>query len=135
MGERHVRSVRSTMLTLLGYIKEIRSLAGAEDEPYVRVSGRPAPEEVKEIEATLARIEGAIMDYWDSAGLSHEETDVKWRIYVLAQFMEDLVYDMRPERLNRTHGAIESEEQAKKLEGLCVELEGQIRRLKELSSK
>ncbi len=135
MGERHVRSIRSTVLTLLGYIKEIRSLAGAEDEPYMRVSDRPTPAEAKEIEATLASIEGAIMDYWNSSGLSHDEKDVRWHIYVLAQFMEDLVYDMRPERLNRTHGAIESGAEAERLERLCVELEGHIRRLKELSSK
>ena len=135
MGEHHDRSIKSTALTLLNYIKEIRSLTGADDEFYAHVSVRPTDEEAKEIESILSGMEEAITDYWDSFGLSQDEKDVRWQIFVLAQFMENLVDDMRPERLSRTHGSIDSEEQAKRLGELCERLGGQIRRLKAVSSK
>jgi hypothetical protein len=135
MDERHDRSIKSTTLTLLSYIKEIRSLAAAGDEFHTSVRGRPTAEEANEIESILACIEGAITEYWNSSGLSQDEKKVKWQIFVLAQFMEDLVDDMRPERLSRTHGSIDSEEQVEKLARLCERLDGQIRRLKALSSK
>ncbi|WP_174589685.1 hypothetical protein [Methanocella conradii] len=135
MGERHERSVRSAALTMLGYIKEIRSLMSAGDEFHSSVNGRPTALEKEEMEKALRGMERAIEDYWDAARLPYEEKDVKWRIYVLAQFMEDLVYDMRPEQMGKTHGRIESEEQAERLERLCERLEEHIRRLKELSSK
>jgi len=135
MGERHDRSIKSTAQTLLGHVKEIRSLAGAGDGLHVHVSGRPTAEEAGEIEEILSGIEGIITDYWNSSGLLQDEVDVKWQIFVLAQFMEDLVDDMRPERLSRTHGSMGSREQAERLGELCEQLDVQIHRLKNISSK
>ncbi len=135
MGERHERSIKSTMLTLLNHIKEIRSLAAADDEFHTSVSGRPTADEAKEIESILVAIEGAITEYWNSSGLPQGETKAKWQIFVLAQFMEDLVDDVRPERLNRTHGSMESREQAEMLGELCDRLGAQISRLKSISSR
>ena len=135
MGEHHDRSIQSTALTLLSYIKEIRALAAADDEFHTSVSGRPTADEAKEIGSILSSLEDDITDYWNSSGFAQDEMDLKWQIFVLAQFMEDLVDDMRPERLSRTHGSIESEEQAEKLGGLCERLEGKIHQLKRISSK
>jgi hypothetical protein len=135
MGEHHDRSVRASAMTLLGYIKEIRSLMASGDEFHSSVNGRPTAIEMREIEATLTGMERAIEDYWDNSSLPQEEKDIKWRIYVLSRFMEDLVHDMRPGRLSKTHGRIESEERAEKLGELCEQLDRQIRRLRNISSK
>jgi len=135
LGERHDRSIRSTALTLLGYIKEIRSLAGAGDDFHSSVSGRPSAEDAKEIESILSAMEAAIKNYWNNSGLSPDEKDIKWQMLVLTQFMEDLVFDLRPERLSKTHGNIGTMDQAKKLEELCRLLEEDIGRLKRVYSR
>ncbi len=135
MSERHDRSVRAAVMMMLGYTKEIQSLMESGDDLYSSIKSRPTAEEVAEVDAILSGIERAIEEYWGDSGMPPEEKDVKWRIYVLSQFMEDLVYDMRPERLNKRYGNIESEEQAKRVGELCDRLDGQIRRLKDISSK
>ncbi len=133
MGVHHDRSIQSSAMTILSYIREIRSLMVAGDEFHSSLKGRPTAKEAEEIDDILANMERAIEDYWGGSGLSQEEKDVKWNIHVLSQFMEDLVYDMRPEHLGRTHGSIESGEQANNIEELCDRLDEQIRRLKRIS--
>ncbi|BAI62542.1 hypothetical protein MCP_2470 [Methanocella paludicola SANAE] len=135
MCGRHNRSVSAAATTILGYIREIRSLMASGDQFHSSLKGRPTAEEVKEINNIMAGMERAIEDYWGDSGLPQEETDVKWRIYVLSQFMEDLVDDMRPEKLRKTHGDIESDEQAEKMGELCDRLDEQVRRLKRIASK
>ncbi len=105
------------------------------DEFHSRLKGRPTAEEAKEIDDILTGMERAIGDYWDGSGLRPEERDIKWRIYVLSQFMEDLVHDMRPERLRKTHEDIGSEERSEMMEAPCEHLDEHVRRLKRISSK
>jgi len=133
MGDRHGRSIQSTAVTILGYIKEIRSLIAPDTRSHTPLKGRLTGAEGEEIDEVLARMENAIDDYLSDAGLTPEEADVKWRIYILSQLMEDMVHDMRPERLNRTHGCMEPE-RAEKLRVFCGSLHEQIRRLKALSA-
>lgn len=135
MSERHDRSVRAAVMMMLGYAKEIQSLIVSGDDFHSSLKGRPTAEEADEIDTILSGIERDIEEYWGRSGMPQEETDVKWRIYLLSQFMEDLVDDMHPERLNKRYGNIESEEQAKRVGELCKQLDGQIRRLKDISSK
>ena len=80
-------------------------------------------------------MEAAIKNYWNNSGLSPDEKDIKWQMLVLTQFMEDLVFDLRPERLSKTHGNIGTMDQAKKLEELCRLLEEDIGRLKRVYSR
>jgi Ser/Thr protein kinase RdoA (MazF antagonist) len=66
------------------------------------LTGLPTAEAAKEINDILAGMERAIEDYY--SGMPQDEKDVKWRINVLSNFIEDLVHDMRPERLERHTG-------------------------------
>jgi hypothetical protein len=135
MEERHSRTIRSAGRTLLNNIKEVRILTTAGEGHYLNIDGRLTTEEAREIGSILSCMESAIKDYWHSSGFSNEEKNIKWQIFIMAQFMENLVCDIRPEHLNRTHGNIGSEEHAKKLENLCDGLDEQIRRLKEITTR
>jgi hypothetical protein len=135
MDERHERSVQSAALTIMGYIQEIRSMAAADDTFHSSVNCKPTPDEAKEIESILSDMEMTIKDYWSDSGFQQDQKNARWHIFIIAQFMENLVYDIRPEHLCRTHGDIRSKEQAKKLEELCDRLDEQVRRLKEISSQ
>ena len=135
MSERHDRSVRSTLLTILEYAEEIEALLSKVDEFNESVSGRLSPEDSKAVEAVLNDIGEVIRKYWGEAGLRGNDLNVRWRIFVMAEFMESLLYDVRPERLGKTHGEIESAEQAKQLGKLCDDLYIQVKQLKDISLK
>jgi hypothetical protein len=136
METRHERSVSSTASTVLKYIKEIRSLISTDDDLHTSVNGNITAAEKREILTILDDMEEAIKNYWDGSGLPPQDIkNVKWRIFLLSQFMDDMVNDMRPERLSKTHGDIGSDESAIKLGEFCERLDEQISRLKRLSSK
>jgi len=135
MSECHDRSVRSTFLTILDYVAEIKSLLSKEDEFNERVNGRLSREDSNEVEDILEKIEEIIRKYWGETGLQGDDLNVQWRIFVMSEFIEDLLYDIRPERLGTTHGKMESAIQAKKLGTLCDDLNEQVKRLKDISSK
>lgn len=103
MGERHDRSVKSTSTTILGYVEEIRSLLSKENGFQASVNGRLSPEDSKEVEEALKNIEEIIENYWEEAGLQGDALNVKWKILVMAEFMENLIHDTRPVRLGKTH--------------------------------
>jgi pyruvate/2-oxoacid:ferredoxin oxidoreductase beta subunit len=134
MGDRHDRPIRSAALTLLNYIREIRSLATTDDNSFLSAGSCPTEDEVNEIESVLSGMESVIKDYWHISGFSNDEKNLNWKILIMAQYMENLVNDIRPEHLSKTHGDIGSE-QAKKLEDLCDRLDEHIKRLKEISTR
>ena len=76
-----------------------------------------------------------VRNYWAESGLRGDDLNVKWKILVMAEFMENLIHDTRPERLEKTHGEIGSAEQVKRLDRLCDDLSGQVQRLKGISLK
>ncbi len=133
MSERHDRSVKSTSLTILEYADKIKSLLSKEDGSQANVIGRLSSEDSKEAEEALGNIEKIIMNYWDEAGFQGDDLNVKWKILVMAEFMENIITDARPERLKKTHGEIESAEEAKRIEILCDDLYCQVQRLKNIS--
>jgi hypothetical protein len=135
MGERHDRSVKSASSTILGYVEEIRSLLSKEDGFQANVNGRLSTEDSKNVEAAIKNIEEIIKKYWGEAGLQGDDLNVKWKILIMAVFMENLIHDTRPERLQKTHGEMESIEQVKRLDGLCNDLYLQVQRLKDIVSK
>jgi hypothetical protein len=133
MSERHDRSVNSASSTILGYAENIRSLLSK--EPQAGVNDRLSPGDSKEVEVALDNIKEIIKKYREEAGLQGEDLNVRWRIFVMEESMENMLYDIRPERLGKTYGKIESEEQAKRLDGLYDDLSAQVRRLKDVLSK
>jgi hypothetical protein len=135
MSERHDRSIKSTSSTILEYVKEIRSLLLIEDGFQASVNGRLSPEDTKEAEDALKNIEAIIKKYWDEAGLQGDDLNVKWKILVTVEFMENLIHDTRPKRLEKTHGEMGSVEQAQRLDRLCDDLSDQVKRLKGISLK
>ncbi len=116
METRHERSVLSTASTVIKYIKEIRTLISTDDALRTSVNGSLTALEKSEMLTILDEMEATIKKYRDVSGLTPQDTkNVKWRIFLLSQFMDDIVHDIRPERLSKRYGNIESEEQAKKL--------------------
>jgi hypothetical protein len=76
MGDHHDRPIRSAALTLLNYIREIRSLATADDDSFLNAGSCPTEDEVNEIESVLSGMESAIKDYWHISGFSNDEKNL-----------------------------------------------------------
>jgi hypothetical protein len=130
----HERSIKSTTLTIAGYLQEARALLNEEHRLHDSSNGRFSPEEQETVAATLASMEGIIERYWGEFGLSKGEIDLKWKVFILAETMENLVHDMGADRLNKKYGSLDSAEEREQIGKLQEELREQIRRLKDVSA-
>lgn len=134
MKDLHERSIKSSTLTIAGYLQEIRSLLNEDHQLHDSSNGRFSLEEEEAVAATLANMECIIERYWDEFSFSKGEIDLKWKVFVLAETMENLVHDMGADRLNKKYGSLDSAEEREQIGKLQEELREQIRRLKDVSS-
>ena len=134
MKELHERSIRSTTLTIAGYLREIRTLLDAEHGLHDCSNGRLSPEEQGTAASALANMEGIIERYREELGIPKGEVDQKWKLLVLAETMENLVHDMSAERLDKKYGPAGTAAERAKIGQLQAELREQIRRLKDVSA-
>jgi hypothetical protein len=130
----HERSIKSTTITIAGYLQEIRSLINEDHQLHDSSNGRFSLEEEEAVAATLANIESIIERYWDEFSFSKGEIDLKWKVLVLAETMENLVHDMGADRLNKKYGSLDSAEEREQIGKLQEELREQIRQLKDVSA-
>jgi hypothetical protein len=130
----HERSIKSTTLTIAGYLREIRMLLSEEHRLQDSSNGMFSPEEQEAAVMALADMERIIERYWDEFSFSKGEIDLKWNVFILAETMEDLVHDMGADRLNKKYGALDSAEEREQIGKLQEELREQIRRLKDVSA-
>jgi|AGTN01.3.fsa_nt_gi hypothetical protein len=130
----HERSIKSTILTIAGYLQEIRAFLDEDDKVHGCSGDGFSPDEQEAAVAALANMELIIERYRDEFNFSNGEIDLKWKVFVLAETMENLVHDMNADRLNKKYGALESSADREKIGQMQEELREQIRRLKEASS-
>jgi polyribonucleotide nucleotidyltransferase len=129
----HGRSIRSTTLTIAGYLQEIKMLLSEDvsDGP----GSRFTPGERKAVATALSNMETIIERYRDEFNFSKGEIDVKWKVLVLAEAMENLVHDMGTDRLDKKYGQMDSAGERRRIGELQEELREQIRRLKDVSAR
>jgi polyribonucleotide nucleotidyltransferase len=130
----HERSIKSTTLTIAGYLREIRTLLNEDHNLQDTSNGCFSPVEQEAVAATLANMEAIIERCWDEFSFSKGEIDLKWKVLILAETMDNLVHDMSADRLNKKYGSPDSAEEREKIGRLQEELRAQIRRLKDVSA-
>jgi hypothetical protein len=130
----HERSIKSATLTITGYLQEIRSLLNEDHQLHDSSNGRFSLEEQEAVVAALANMEKIIERCWEEFSFSKDEIDLKWKVLVLAETMDNLVHDMGADRLNKKYGSLHSAEDREKIGQLQEKLREQIRRLKDVSA-
>lgn len=134
MKDSHERSIKSTTLTITGYLQEIHALLDEDNKLHGCSGDGFSHREQEAAVAALANMEMIIERYRDEFNFSKGEIDLKWKVFILAETMENLVHDMSADRLNKKYGALESSTDREKIGQMQEELREQIRRLKEASS-
>ncbi|OPY30645.1 MAG: hypothetical protein A4E28_00186 [Methanocella sp. PtaU1.Bin125] len=134
MNGPHGRAIKSTMLTITAYLQELRAALNEDNRGYDRPGDQLSPGERETADAAIANMEGIIERYFDEFGISKDRADLRWKIFVLAESMENLVHDIEPGRLGRKYGPPDSADEREQIEKLQEALREQIRLLKSVSS-